>query len=50
MAVISVAGFKCERCGHEWAPRLGRPPKVCPECKRTDWNTSGEEGASTEAV
>ena len=35
--------LRCRRCGHTWIPRKlekGKlvPPKVCPVCKRTDWN------------
>jgi len=40
MARISLEGFKCERCGHEWVPRAkGEEPKVCPACKSPYWNT-----------
>lgn len=40
MARISLAGFKCERCEHEWVPRAkGEEPKVCPACKSPYWNT-----------
>ena len=29
----------CLRCGHEWTPRnLNKLPKVCPNCKSTNWN------------
>ena len=28
----------CDRCGHKWTTRGERPPKVCPRCKKTDWN------------
>ena len=37
---ITVMGFRCERCGHEWIPR-GNPdqePKVCPKCKSPYWD------------
>ncbi len=32
---------KCDRpkCGHTWVTRAETLPKVCPECKREDWNT-----------
>jgi hypothetical protein len=37
---ITVMGFRCERCGHEWVPRdSGQDPKVCPKCKSPYWNT-----------
>ncbi len=37
---IQVDGFKCLRCGHEWAPRviLDREPTICPSCKSPYWN------------
>lgn len=37
---ITVLGYRCERCGHEWIPvRSGFAPKVCPKCKSPYWNT-----------
>ena len=38
---ITVMGFRCERCGHEWVPRAGteEEPKVCPKCHSAWWNT-----------
>lgn len=40
MAKITLDGWKCERCGHEWVPREGTAvePKVCPKCKSPYWN------------
>ncbi len=36
---ITVEGFRCERCGHKWAPRNKREqPAVCPKCKSPYWN------------
>ena len=33
------AGFKCERCGHEWIPNdIKIEPTVCPKCKSPYWN------------
>ena len=29
---------KCLRCGHDWASRMDRLPKVCPKCKSPYWN------------
>jgi len=37
---ITVMGYHCERCGHEWIPR-GEPnmePKTCPKCKSPYWD------------
>jgi len=28
----------CQQCGHTWLKRREQDPKVCPKCKRTDWN------------
>jgi hypothetical protein len=39
MAKIKIWGFRCERCGHEWAPREpNEAPTVCPKCKSPYWN------------
>jgi len=35
---ITLTGFKCERCGHEWVPRGEEEPAVCPKCKSPYWN------------
>src|SRR5215207_4953867 len=37
---ITVMGFRCERCGHEWVPRGGveDEPRVCPKCRSPYWN------------
>jgi hypothetical protein len=35
---ITIMGFKCERCGHEWVPRDSEgEPKVCPKCHSPWW-------------
>jgi predicted Zn-ribbon and HTH transcriptional regulator len=39
MGEVTLRGFKCERCGHIWAPREEEQPKVCPRCKSPYWNT-----------
>ena len=38
---MTVWGWRCERCGHDWLPReQGKPePKVCPKCKSPYWNS-----------
>jgi rRNA maturation endonuclease Nob1 len=36
---VKLWGYRCERCGHEWLPRKGEEPKVCPKCKSPYWNT-----------
>ena len=37
---ITVMGFRCERCDHEWIPRGGLEdePRVCPKCRSPWWN------------
>lgn len=37
---ITVMGFRCERCSHEWIPRGGaeEEPTVCPKCRSPYWN------------
>ena len=37
---ITVMGFHCDRCGHEWIPRPGAigEPRVCPDCHSALWN------------
>jgi DNA-directed RNA polymerase subunit RPC12/RpoP len=37
---ITVMGFRCERCGHEWIPKKDHAPDpaVCPKCHSAYWN------------
>ena len=37
---ITVMGYHCERCAHEWVPRGGAEdePRVCPKCRSPWWN------------
>jgi predicted Zn-ribbon and HTH transcriptional regulator len=36
---ITVMGFRCERCGHEWIPRgANNGPETCPKCKSPFWD------------
>lgn len=37
---ITVMGFRCERCRHEWIPRRenDKEPRVCPKCKSPYWD------------
>jgi hypothetical protein len=37
---ITVLGFRCERCGHEWIPRgaADEGPPTCPKCRSPYWN------------
>lgn len=37
---LTVWGYRCLRCGHEWIPReKAVEPRVCPKCKNPYWNT-----------
>lgn len=35
---ITLDGYVCQRCGHQWVPRLDAVPKVCPACKTYLWD------------
>lgn len=36
---ITLYGYKCERCGHQWVPKkIGNNPRVCPNCKSPYWD------------
>lgn len=38
---ITVWGYVCERCGHEWVPKSideDRKPRTCPHCKSPYWD------------
>jgi DNA-directed RNA polymerase subunit RPC12/RpoP len=36
---ITVMGYRCERCNHEWIPKdAQKEPSVCPKCKSPYWN------------
>ena len=36
--VFEVKTLHCNRCGHEWIPRVN--PVTCPKCKSYYWNES----------
>ena len=36
---LSVWGYRCERCEHEWIPRNEETPRICPKCKSPYWDT-----------
>ena len=38
---ITVKGYRCERCGHEWIPR--KKPRQCPKCKSAYWDVPKEK-------
>jgi len=36
---ITLMGYRCDRCGHEWIPKYAEnEPAVCPKCKSPYWN------------
>ena len=37
---ITIMGYRCERCGHEWKPVRETKPRVCPsrKCKSLYWD------------
>ena len=41
----TIKGYQCERCGHEWFPRLERKPTMCPKCKSPYWDRKRERVA-----
>lgn len=45
---ITVMGFRCDRCGHEWVPRDSEnEPRVCPKCKSPYWNKPRKIASAT---
>lgn len=46
---ITVMGFRCDRCGHEWIPRRDpdEEPRACPKCKSRYWNKPRTKSATT---
>jgi hypothetical protein len=43
---ITVLGYQCERCGHQWIPRRAGnsavDPRICPSCNSASWNRAKE--------
>lgn len=37
IGMVQLLGCRC-RCGHEWLPRRGERPTVCPHCKSPRWD------------
>lgn len=40
----------CKRCKHRWKTRYANAPKVCPACKRTDWNGPQQKLSANEQL
>lgn len=38
MGEITLKGWECERCDHQWVPREEERPRVCPKCKSPYWD------------
>ena len=43
MGMITLDGFRCERCGHEWRPKSDVMPTICPKCKSPYWDKPRKE-------
>jgi DNA-directed RNA polymerase subunit RPC12/RpoP len=49
VAKIKLDGYRCERCGHIWLPRIygeseGQgDPVICPKCKSPYWNKTKKD-------
>ncbi|MGI0082141.1 MAG: hypothetical protein ACREAF_00700 [Nitrosopumilaceae archaeon] len=50
MGEITLHGYKCERCGHEWVPREEEKPLVCPKCKSPYWDRPKLDPAKRKAI
>ncbi len=45
---ITIMGYRCEQCGHEWLPGdTSQEPLVCPKCKSPDWDKTIKQGSMT---
>lgn len=36
---ITISAHTCLRCQYNWVPRYHTRTKVCPRCKRRDWDS-----------
>jgi hypothetical protein len=47
---ITVMGYRCDRCEHEWIPRadFDTEPKYCPKCKSRQWNSPSRSATTYE--
>lgn len=52
MAEIEIKknGFRCERCNHEWIPRLKEYPTICPVCKSAYWDKPRKNKTKKEVI
>lgn len=36
---ITLMGFRCSQCSHEWLPRVpDHAPETCPQCESAEWD------------
>ena len=50
MAEITMKGWECERCEHQWVPRDEEHPRVCPKCKSPYWDRPRLDGTKSRAI
>lgn len=46
MQKITMMGYRCERCEHEWVPKTPKKPRVCPKCKSPYWDRKRRLGVA----
>jgi SOS-response transcriptional repressor LexA/predicted RNA-binding Zn-ribbon protein involved in translation (DUF1610 family) len=39
MSTVTLKGYQCRSCGHQWLPRKSSTPKWCPNCGSENWQT-----------
>jgi predicted Zn-ribbon and HTH transcriptional regulator len=37
MSMVKIPMLKCNKCGHEWVPRI-KDVRVCPKCHSVKWD------------
>ena len=35
---MDIKLWECKKCGHKWANRKDKKPRVCPKCKKYTWD------------
>lgn len=48
--LIDPTIWKCLRCGHVWANRMKRRPRICPNCKSYLWDFPKKSAAIGEKM
>ena len=49
MPAITVPGWKCARCEHEWVQRGPERPLTCPSCRSVLWDRPRKAAAQPAA-